>query len=311
MWRTTLTLVALSGCDYVLQIEHVDTTSAACGPYAHVTPVVINGVLEPTQFSISDDGALALVFGTDLQGRKRPIPLQRNGDTWEPHADYQVGLDGRDIEGARLAPSEEMPVNGMYIGAVQPAMNVWIVNNNRHQVSRFYWSGTTWTVDSNQVTLFDAPDYDTHAGNVVLVRGSDPSDRVRHTVISKIAVDTGVSNQIVLYANSPPAFTLLAKPDRTRSLNEDAVASNVMLGDAVLTGSQAKLVYTVVSGGQSDLYASEQSTLREFGPGGLIPDITTADDEVEPWIDATCSQLYFRRIPAGSPNDPGQILVAE
>ena len=308
---TTLTLVALSGCDYVFSIDHLDTSTAACGPYSTVKPVVINDVIEPRQFSISEDEQLALVFGTDMQGRTRPIPLAWTGDAWQPHSDYQVGLEGRDIEGARLAPSEEIPVNGNYIGAVQPAMNVWIVNNNRHQVTRFYWSGTAWTADPNQATLFDAPDYDMRAGNVVLVRGSDPADRVRHTVITKFAVEVGVTNQILLHANAPPAFNLLSKPDRTRALNEDAVATHAMLGDAVLTASQSKLVYTVVSGGQSDLYASEQSTLREFGPGGLIPDITTANDEVEPWINATCSKLYFRRIPAGSSNDPGQILVAE
>ena len=79
----------------------------------------------------------------------------------------------------------------------------------------------------------------------------------------------------------------------------------------MLTENQATLVYGGVSGGQSDIYATPQSPLREFGPGGLIASITTADDEVEPWISATCSKLYFRRIPAGSPNDPGQIYVAE
>jgi len=311
MWRTTLTLVALSGCDYVFSLDRLDTSTSVCGPFSRVTPVAIIGVIEPQQFSINEDEQLALVVGTDMQSRRRPIPLQWNGEAWEPHADYQIGLDGRSIEGARLAPSEAIPINGTYTGAVQPVMNVWIVNNNRHQVTRFYWSGAAWTADSNQATLFDAPDYDMRAGNVVLVQGSDPADRVRHTVITKFAVDTGVTNQIVLHANSPPSYNLLSKPDRTRALNVDAVTSHVMLGDAVLTGNQAKLVYAAVSGGQSDVYASEQSALREFGPGGLIQDITTADDEVEPWIDATCSKLYFRRIPAGSPNDPGQILVAE
>jgi hypothetical protein len=81
--------------------------------------------------------------------------------------------------------------------------------------------------------------------------------------------------------------------------------------EAVLTENQATLVYAGVSGGQSDIYASAQSPLREFAPGGLIAGVTTADDEVEPWINATCSKLYFRRTPAGNPNDPGQIFVAE
>ena len=303
-------LVALSGCDYVFQLEHIDVVEAPCGPYGNVRPVMVTGVGEPRQFSISEDEQLAVVVGLDAQQRLRPIPLQFNGDAWEPHLDYQAGLDSRGIQGARLAPFEETPdASGAYLGPVQPAMNVWVVNTNRHQVVRYFWSGTTWTPDSNQLPLFDG-DYDTHAGNVIVVRNGSNVHRVRHTVIAKLAAEQGVPNQIVLHANSLPSYSLLPKPDRTQALNVESIAT-VALTDAALTENQATLVYSGVSGGQSDIYATTQSALREFAPGGLIADINTADDEVEPWINATCSKLYFRRIPSGSPNDPGQIFVAE
>ncbi|HEY5922770.1 MAG TPA: hypothetical protein VIV11_13915 [Kofleriaceae bacterium] len=308
--RPTLVLVALSGCDVVFQLERVDVAKAACGPYRNVRAVAITGVTEPRQFTISEDEQLAFVFGIDDQLRQRPIALQWNGEAWEPHVDYQQGLEGRDIAGVRLAPFEEIPdTMGSYTGPVQPALNAWVVNTNRHQVARYYWSGTTWTPDAYQIPLFDG-DYDTHAGNVIVVRQATNVHRVRHTVIAKLAAEAEAPNQILLHANTLPSYSLLPKPDRTMALNVASI-DTVALTDAVLTENQATLVYAGVSGGQSDIYATAQSALREFAPGGLIEGITSSDDEVEPWITATCSKLYFRRIPSGSPNDPGQIYVAE
>jgi hypothetical protein len=303
-------LVALSGCDYTFQLDHIEQQPAACGPYRDVREVAIVGVDEPHHFSISADGQLAFVMGRDTSGRKRPIALAWNGTAWEPHASFQAGLDTTGIEGFRLAPAEEIPQSDQYTGPVQPAANAWIVNQNRHQVTRYYWTGSTWTQDSLQLPILD-PEYDTRAGNVVLVRGSTPAERVRHTVLSKIAVELGTTNQIVIASNAPPMFNLIPKTDRTRPLNEDAIDHDVSLGDAVLTDDLAKLVYVAVSGGQADLYASAQSPVRDFASGGVLAELATADDEVEPWIDATCSKLYFRRVPAGSPNAPGTIFVAE
>jgi hypothetical protein len=295
----------------VFQLQSVDEVNAPCGPYRNVQAVRVEGVREPRQFSITADESLALVFGTDPQNRMRPIPLMWNGEAWVPHDSYQKGLENIGTRGARLSPPEETPdITGRYAGPVQPAMNVWIANTNRDEVDRYYWSGTTWTPDSRQVALFNGPDYDTRAGNVIVVKNDLDTNRVRHTVITKFAVDRGVANQIELYANNLPSYTLVPK-NRTDDLNEGSFASGVAVGDAVLTDSQGTLVYAGVSGGQSDIYATAQSQLREFGPGGLIASIATTDDEVEPWINDTCSKLYFRRIPAGSPNDPGQIFVAE
>jgi hypothetical protein len=50
---------------------------------------------------------------------------------------------------------------------------------------------------------------------------------------------------------------------------------------------------------------------NDFSRGGPIASVNTADIELEPRLDATCSKLYFRRVPAGQPNDAGQIYVAE
>ena len=309
MLRPTLVLAALSGCDFVLGLEPVPVIEAACGPYSKVRPVPIVGVSEPRLFSIAPDEQTALVMGTlDGEMSVRPIPLRFNGDAWEPHPDLQGGLTAS-LRGARIAPNEEVPPN--YTGPMLPAMNAWLENSGTDQLSRYYFSGSGWTADVNQTGISE-PDFDIHAGNVILVRASpQPFDRVRHTVVSKISTIDPFRNQILLYANSPPTFTLVPKTDRTRPLNEEAVAGEIALGDAALTQDQATLVYAAVSGGQSNIYATAQSSLRDFDAGGLIADIATADDELEPSIDATCSKLYFRRVPQGTPNDPGQILVAE
>jgi hypothetical protein len=304
-------LIALSGCDSIFSLDHIDLPSAPCGPYRSVQPLPITGVLEPQQFSITADEQLAMVMGLDSQMRRRPFALAWNGEAWEPHGDYQKALDNRGIEGARLAPFEETPTGQGYTGIPeQPAMNAWILNTGRQQVDRYFWTTNGWTLDANQGSLFDGPDFDVHAGNVVVVKNTTNVERVRHTVVTKIAVEQGYTNQVLLYANNLPNYTLTAK-ERTDPLNEQAAAIDLALGDAVLTENQATLVYAGVSGGQSDIYASAQSPVREFALGGLITSVETGDDEVEPWINATCSKLYFRRIPAGSPNDPGQIYVAQ
>src|SRR5688500_4221022 len=222
--------------------------------------------MHPREFSIAPDEQTALVMGT-IEGETgiRPIPLRWNGEAWEPHPDLQGGLNAS-LKGARIAPNEEAPPN--FIGAMLPAMNAWLENSGTDQMSRYYFSGTAWTVDVNQTGISE-PDFDIHAGNVVLVRASpEPFDRVRHTVVSKISTIDPFRNQILLYANSPPTFSLVPKIDRTRPLNEEAVAGEIVLGDAVLTRDQAKLVYAAVSGGQSNIYATAQSSLRDFDAGG-------------------------------------------
>lgn len=302
-----LVLFALSGCDFVFRLSEVDTIEAPCGPYDSVTPVTLDPrITDARNFSTSpDDATLALVFGRLDGGAMRPIPLQDNAGTWEPHPQLQAGLSAIiNPGGANLAPAELTPdVNGDYTGLPrQPVMMLW--SSTPHQLARYYWTGAIWTQDVNMPAINDG-EYDVRAGNVVLViGGGGVDDIVRHTVQYREAIDRTVSpDQILLSANRPPAFSLTTRPDRTRPLNE----AGIDLGQAVMTEDMSTLVYE--SGGA--IYGTPRSNANDFGAGGLVDGIDSGDDEIEPWIDATCSKLYFRRRSAGQPNDPGQIFVAE
>jgi len=302
--RIALVLLALGGCDYAFGIKKVIPPPAPCGPFLSVTEVPITGVTEPRGFSISADEQLALVTGKDSNGVTRPIPLHWNGSAWAPDPAMQGGLMSG-MKGANLAPSEPMPdTRNDYTGPVAPVM--LLSSGQPLAVARYYLSNGTWTMDTNEQP-FTEPSYDVLPGNVVLVAGSDPFDRVRHTVLTFVALDpTMDQNQIQIAANSPPSFTLLLK-NRTDEVNSTGLG----FGQSVMTEDKSKLVFSAKSGAQYDLFASAQDDVRNFQAGGLIKSLDTDDDEVEPWIDATCSKLYFRRVPAGQPNAAGQIYVAE
>ncbi|HUS31767.1 MAG TPA: hypothetical protein VMZ53_24865 [Kofleriaceae bacterium] len=314
MLRNALVLLAASGCDYAVGLQHIVPERGACGPYASVTPVSIVGVEEARGFSVNADGTMALVTGKDSAGQTRPIVLHLNGSDWEPDPtpNIQTGLTAG-MKGAKLAPPEPAPNGAKYpAGPLQPAMLLSTVptGQNKLQVGRYYWTGTTWQQDTNQ-PAFSLAGYDVYPGNVwIRVGDANPDvDRVRHTVLWMVTQDPSEGpNKVAIMANTPNSFTL---EDRARTVGFNSLGARV--GQAVMTEDRAKLVYSALSGIRSDIFAVAQDTeSRTFDDeGGGISTVNTNDDEVEPWINADCSQLYFRRIPAETPNEAGQIFVAQ
>jgi hypothetical protein len=312
--RIALVLLAASGCDAALGLEHIEPITGACGPYNSVKPVTINGVSDPRGFSITPDGSLALVTGKDAADQTRPIVLKANGDTWEPDPAMQNGLVAA-MKGALLAPPEPMPVASTYPGEVlQPVMLLSTIpsGQSKAQVGRYFWSASSnaWSLDTNE-PAFSLSGYDVFPGNVSIKVGATNSDvdRVRHTVLWMVTQDASEGpNKIAITANTPPSFTL---EDKARTVGINSLGKR--FGQAVLTDDRAKLVYSAESGTSRGIYAVEQNPdSRTFDDaGGLVAGIDDEGDEVEPWINGDCSKLYFRRIPADTPNEAGQIFVAE
>jgi hypothetical protein len=298
----------------VLQIQHVDSVESACGPYTSVKPVPIAGVDDARGFSISADGTMALVTGKDGGGQTRPIVLHLNGDIWEPDPNpaLQNGLVSG-MKGATLAPPEPVPNGATYPGdTLMPVMLLSTVpsGQTKLQVGRYYWSGTIWAQDPNQ-PVFSLSGYDVFPGNVWLRVGASNTDidRVRHTVLWMVTQDVSEGpNKLAVTANSPPSFTL---EDKARAVGINGTGRR--FGRAVMTEDRTKLIYSAISGEHNDIFAVMQNPeSRTFDDGGGgIAGINTVDDEVEPWTNADCSKLYFRRIRADSPNEAGQIFVAE
>lgn len=312
MLRFALLLLAASGCDVAVGIEHIEPITGACGPYNTVTPVSITGVTDARGFSINPEGTMAVVTGKDPADQTRPIVLRLSGETWEPDPAMQNGLSAT-MKGAVLAPPEPMPVASTYPGDVlQPVMLLSTVptGQSKAQVGRYYWSSTAWSLDTNE-PAFSLAGYDVFPGNVSIKVGATNADvdRVRHTVLWMVTQDEDEGpNKIAVTANSPPSFTL---EDKARTLGINSLGKR--FGQAVLTDDRAKLVYSAESGTTRGIYAVEQNPeSRTFDDaGGLVAGIDGEGDEVEPWINGDCSKLYFRRIPADTPNEAGQIFVAE
>ena len=307
MLRGACLLGLLGGCDIVFGLDTVPLAEAPCGPYRTLTPVSIAGVTNPTHFSITPDGTLAMVVGKDAQGVVRPILLVWDGTTWSPDPTRQVGLAM--LVGAHLAPQEKLPDGrgGYTLDPVSPAVFAWL--GHPLQTGRYYYSplAHTWASDT-AVGAFADPDFDVIPGNAVVTpNGNDPTLPTRHVPLTEHTTSAANTDAILVAANSLPAYSLVASPTRTQLLN----ATGLPFDQAVLTDDQQTLVYAAKLAGSFDIFASKKGT--GFDAGGAVQDmIDTPDhDEVEPWIDATCSRLYFRRVTVGQSGDPGTIFVAE
>lgn len=306
MYRAVVVLALVGGCDYVLSINTVPAVEAPCGPYHTMTPVPISGVTAPTHFSVTPDASLAMVVGKDAIGVVRPILLAFDGTSWAPDPTRQTGLS--DLVGAHIAPPEGQPdlTNGYTMQPVSPALIGWLAHPL--QVVRYYYStkNATWAAD-NAVGSYSDRDYDVMPGNVVITLNAGTDQPIRHVPVAQHEMTAANPDQILLTVNSLPDYDLVAIASRTQPLN----MRMLQFDQAVITDDQQRLVYAArTDAGSFDIYASAREST--FDAGGMIAGINTPDhDELEPWIDATCSKLYFRQVAVGQSGDPGTIFVAE
>jgi hypothetical protein len=308
VYRLALGLLAVSGCDTAVGLEHITVKPGACGPYSKVTPVQINGVDEAKGFSISADETMAMVTGKDAGGMTHPTILKLDGDAWTPDAAFQGNLASFNLVAANLAPFEPAPNGSLYQGVDRPAL-LGATHTNMTTLSRYFWSGTGWGVDINQPEIA-VSNIDVHPGNmwVHVDAGLEQTNRVRVATLLMTPQDVNEGPTVIkIYANTLPSFTLM---DRTRTATFDGLG--LQLGQAVMTEDRTKLVYAA-TGGSSDIFAVDQDPVsKEFDKaGGGVTGVNTPDDEVEPWINSACTKLWFRRVPAGMSNEAGQIYVAE
>ena len=300
-------LLLLGGCNLVLGLDTVPVQKQPCGPYTTLTPVTITGVTNATHFSITPDGAIAMVVGRDASGVVRPVLLTGSGTMWSPDPARQNGLAA--LVGAHLAPQEKQPDgNGAYtLDPASPAVMAWI--SHPLQAARYYYSTktNTWANDI-AVGSFGDPDFDVIPGNAVVNgNGSDTTLPNRHVPLTEHTTTAANTDQILLTANNLPSYSLVASPTRTQPLDANAL----QFDQAVLTDDQQTLVYAAKTAGSFDIFASAKDSSFDVGAavGGMVD--TPDHDEVEPWIDGTCTKLYFRRVTVGQSGDPGTIFVAE
>jgi hypothetical protein len=286
--RVVAVLLVLSGCDIVLQISPVEVIPPVCGPFGVPTPVLFAQRLLDGQvhdFSVDGTGTIGAAY-VKLGGISKLTMLAKTGDVWDvdPIAGRNVGLEDR---------QGHVNLNG--------ELDVAIVTMPGAGVYHYIFGGTQWQQDTspgNSVLDVDSM-YELLPGNEIDV--FDPAINevnYKRAVITKHpASGVGKNVLMIVFREAPFNSAHLWTEDRARMQPLNNVAT-VSPSQGVLTEDMTKLVYAAKTeaSATSDLFVAEQSTDRTFDAGQYLDSLNTPDhDEDEPWIDATCSTIWFRR----------------
>jgi len=290
--RVVLLLLAVSGCDRVFLEE---PAPPICGPYGEPRPLAfVPELVEPHGFSVRRDGSLGAVTARVAGVTGVYVVEERppGSGAWGLASPARnVGLPRGALAGGTIA---ELDLAG------QDELYAWTGTPDRTEVQGYRFAGTSW--GGTNVPLLRNAEFDITVGNVVevveVVEGVLVAQRKRG-VLTLAPADGGKSllvfaDQVAPYVDAGAERTWDDIPERTRPLNEDA---SVHPSRGVLTQDLAILVYAArVDGGDSELYASRIDDVEKtWRPGQRLLDVSTAGDEVEPWIDGDCSTLYFHR----------------
>jgi hypothetical protein len=175
-------------------------------------------------------------------------------------------------------------------------------------VGRFVFVGSVWAQNTGDAVIANDPQQNVFVGNEVEV--GDPPDNITSFATVLLGPDSASSYQLRARIKKPG-------PVGQQVWNDDLEMTEINMagtpGQAVLTADVLTLVYAMKLAGtdQTDIYVSQRETTgHTFELGVPIAAVQSDQDEVEPWIDATCSTVYFRRRAPGQLSDPGTIFVA-
>jgi hypothetical protein len=277
--RFAVLLLALGGCNIVLQIDHIDPPPpAVCGPYGPAVPVAFSSDLAMAH-DLAVVGTLGTVV-TEEGGISHVTPVMGNDtlDEWKP--------DGR----AKI---------DRYTGHAVASGTVFAVGvDDSTYVLEFEYVPNVWS--SLNPTLPKDACFNMRAGNEIDVVDPVNGPQLRRVaVVKRPSGEAGCTigkPQLVLVTRVPPfdlAHLWTEDPARTLPLNQ----SEIVPSQAVLTQDLRTLVYAGGDGETtSDLYVTTlDPDTNMFGVGQKITSLSTPDPEDEPWIDADCSTIWFRR----------------
>ena len=282
MIRYAALVVALTACDAVFGLEHVDTPPAACGPYAEPQPQVFDPALAGvTDFSFGADTTHGSVEAT-VAGTTR-VALA-NG-TWS--------LDVADAELATLQTTRST-------GRVVHDTDIYATTDDAMQLSQYILSPATHTYGAQTPFVDFDPGFNLEIGNEVTTIDPVNGPVFRRAVIVKKPTMDGQKPLLTLFQRQAPfnANTSWIE-DRERTAEILGDADLVDLGKAVLTADSQALVYAAKYAGDDtfDLYVSAfDKDLGVFPRGQRIESVSKPDtDETDPSIDPVCGTLSFVR----------------
>lgn len=276
--RLLFTLVALGGCQVVFGLDQVQPPpKLACGPYAKPTPVMFDPTLVGAHdLSVLDDEMHgAVVIDADNLSRTVPVALDTTG-TWIPEVGIATGGLST-LRGHRTAVDRILATD---------------TSKGNAQIDVYTLSGAAWSAISP--TVDGDSNYELYAGNERDVV-SGTVQVYRRVTLVKRRTSTNRSQIVVTNLDMAVDSTSFHEDvNRTALLNAQ---TDIQPTHAEMTDDRRTIVYAAAATGEtSDVFVTTFDDAQMAWPAGeRIGTLNTSGIEDEPWINADCSRIWFRR----------------
>ena len=281
--RFLLLLLCVSGCDLIFLDAPSD--SGICGPYAAPTEVSIDPALGPLeQFSPNGDRALART----IEAVPKLKALKFDGTMWVADPAFQGNLDT--LRTGQLLTYGQLSFENHMFAAQRSAANM------NFSVYEYTFNANAWSTD-NTVVGYGTNEAVLPGGT--LVTGADTmNDKYSYHVTTHHAAEPigkGYLEVEVRLQNMNWQSEKVSGRLSTDAINQ---VHEVQQG-AIAIGRNMKptLIYAAKlagSAGDTDLYVSEKVS-GSFVPGVGLRELSSDQDELDPYTNADCSMIYFRR----------------
>jgi len=283
--RGLVLLIALGGCDLALGLTR-DDLPPVCGPFARPSEVVFDTstLSEVRDFSVDPTGVFGMVYANAsiATGAWRgPHAVKLAGTVWTQDLARDKAILSSFDGGHVISGTEAI---------------AWIDSARSNvMVNLLTFAGMAWSQNATDV-VDPMPSGDSHIGNVITLPGG-AGTTIRFAPEIAINPDPSAVNEIRILQRTPASKTW-APTMEPRYLTAAKQPINPSAG--VLTADHEILVYTgkIAAQRNNRMFASRRDHSEDaYFPGVevIIDGVPTASDLTEPWINADCSQLYFRR----------------
>ncbi|MBA3453640.1 MAG: hypothetical protein H0T42_11160 [Deltaproteobacteria bacterium] len=283
MLRWVVLLPLLVACDLALGLDS-RVRNVVCGPYAEPTLVPFHDELvDAKDFSVDSSGLRGMIHAkfTGTQTRTGVHTIKFVDPVWrlDPERDNGIlpNLDGAHISESNMAVGWVTRKS-----LVQPSMHEYTFSTVSTPPQ--WGGGGGFAIDTVQADT-------SIAGNVVELPFGGSMIRF---VVSVRVPEAGTSSiRIFQLVPGKPTWELTGRADLLQFANEKLNPNGV-----VTTADHSKLVYSATLGTStiSRLFSTRSVDQRfDHGPELIIDGVEDEEDLREPWINADCSVLYFRR----------------
>jgi len=281
--RPLLLVLALGGCDRVFGLER-DMLPAVCGPFGPPEEVAFGPELGAAHdLSVDGAGLYGMVYANLGNGT---VPPWRG-----PHAVVKDSSGTWIQDKARDKPVLDR-LDGAHITAGGNGAMSWIDSPRGVMANVLTFTGGAWGTEVQDVVERET-DKDVRIGNVIDL-DVGPGLIQRFAVEIRLSFDRLAPGELRIIQRIPTDSFWMVTGQAT-PLNTATPALD--LNGGVMTADHEILVYTAIVGKEQRSRAFASRRIRDrFSPGvELIIDGVDDDASItEPWINADCTQLYYR-----------------